>query len=113
MIFHVKRLLLKIGMLKKINAFSFLSIKIYTQQTHIHTCIKYIIYIFRVVVEQILGSTMFLICYCDYGDIVMVNSDRLKMLPANFRTLPRLAISAKLYGNYIRLPFIITAFCIK
>lgn len=77
-------------------------------QTHIMTSNTY--HYFRVVVDQILGSTMFLICYCDYGDIVMVNSDRLKMLPAKFRTLPRLAISAKLYGKYFKLLYYFTFF---
>lgn len=43
---------------------------------------------------------MFLISYCDYGDIVVVNSDRLKVLPAQFRQLPALAIKAKLFGNF-------------
>lgn len=42
---------------------------------------------------------MFLICYCDYGDIVVINSDRLKVLPASFRQLPALAISARLSGK--------------
>lgn len=52
-----------------------------------------------VVVQNLISGSMFLICYCDYGDIVVINSDRLKVLPASFRTLPALAISARLSGN--------------
>lgn len=53
-----------------------------------------------VVVTQVLGNSMFLICYCDYGDIVLIQSDRLKVLPALFRQLPALAISARLSGTF-------------
>lgn len=52
-----------------------------------------------VVVQNLISGSMFLICYCDYGDIVVINSDRLKVLPASFRQLPALAISARLSGK--------------
>ena len=49
--------------------------------------------------QQILGEGVFLVNFCDYGDILMLSSGQLKLLPAHFRELPKLAISAKLFGK--------------
>lgn len=56
---------------------------------------------YSVIVQNLITSSMFMISYCDYGDIVVINSDRLKVLPASFRALPALAISARLFGKWM------------
>lgn len=54
---------------------------------------------YRVVVEQLLGGNVFQLFSCDYGDLAVVHgSEQLKVLPVVYRTLPQLAMSAKLYG---------------
>lgn len=55
----------------------------------------------RAIVQNVCSASMFLISYCDYGDIVVVNSDRLKVLPKQFRQIPALAIKAKLFGTFV------------
>lgn len=53
---------------------------------------------YRATVENIFGGTMIHVRYCDYGDVTVVSCDKLKILPAQFRQLPRQAIRAKLHG---------------
>lgn len=53
---------------------------------------------YRAVVDKLLHESTFMIGFCDYGDVTIVHSERLKELPAQFRTLPMLAINAKLFG---------------
>lgn len=52
----------------------------------------------RVTVENVFNSSMIHVCYCDFGDIAVLSNDKLKTLPAKFRTLPKQAVVAKLYG---------------
>lgn len=37
--------------------------------------------------------------YCDFGGVAVLSNDKLKTLPAKFRTLAKQAISAKLSGK--------------
>lgn len=55
----------------------------------------------RVTVENIFNNSsmvQFLVSFCDFGDFAVLSNDKLKTLPAKFRTLPKQAIMAKLYG---------------
>lgn len=54
---------------------------------------------YRVVVKQLLGANGFQLYSCDYGYMYNVNSSKnLKVLASAFRTLPQLAMAAKLFG---------------
>lgn len=52
---------------------------------------------FRVIVANIFGSEIHC-SFCDTGDYAVVETDKLKSLPLRFRSLPKQAIRAKLFG---------------
>lgn len=56
---------------------------------------------YRATVVTILrgSSNMVHIQYCDYGDVSVVSTDKLKILPVEFRSLPRQATKAQLHGE--------------
>lgn len=53
----------------------------------------------RVVVQKSIGGAMLLVSYCDFGDVDVVKANKLRVLPADFRSLPELAIQARLTGS--------------
>ncbi|CAD7012547.1 unnamed protein product [Ceratitis capitata] len=52
----------------------------------------------RVVVVNTYNGDMIHVCFCDFGDIAILRSDQLKILPAKYRQLPKMSIQAKLHG---------------
>ncbi|XP_067627465.1 uncharacterized protein tapas [Eurosta solidaginis] len=52
----------------------------------------------RVVVVDTYNGDMIHVCFCDFGDIAVLRSDQLKILPAKYRQLPKMSIQAKLHG---------------
>lgn len=36
---------------------------------------------------------------CDYGEMIVIDAEKLRLLPDKFKRLPQLAIRAKLHGN--------------
>ncbi|XP_055535044.1 tudor domain-containing protein 7B [Wyeomyia smithii] len=54
---------------------------------------------YRVLIVNILdGPTSIHVYFCDFGQIRIVNSDSLRILPQHLRKLPQQAVKAKLYG---------------
>lgn len=54
---------------------------------------------YRAIVERILSTSMFHIKFCDVGDADVVDSGKLRVLPAEFRLLAKQAISASVFGE--------------
>ncbi|XP_036333686.1 uncharacterized protein LOC118744646 isoform X2 [Rhagoletis pomonella] len=52
----------------------------------------------RVVVVNTYNGDMIHVCFCDFGDIAILRSDQLKILPAKYRQLRKMSIQAKLHG---------------
>lgn len=54
----------------------------------------------RAIVERMFDGSIH-VSFCDYGEIAVLGIDKLKMLPADFRTLPKQAIKCRLYGGLL------------
>lgn len=50
-------------------------------------------------VQKAINETMFVISFCDFGDVDVVKGTSLKPLPNAFRVLPELAINVRLAGT--------------
>ena len=53
----------------------------------------------RAIVERMFDGSIH-VSFCDYGEIAVLGIDKLKMLPAELRTLPKQAIKCRLYGEW-------------
>ena len=60
----------------------------------------FFLFFVRVIVKNKYIVEMIHVSFCDFGDIAILRSDQLKMLPAKFRKLPIMAIQAKLHGKF-------------
>lgn len=54
----------------------------------------------RAIVERMFDGSIH-VSFCDFGEIAVLGIDKLKMLPADFRTMPKQAIKCRLYGEYL------------
>ncbi|XP_037947312.1 tudor domain-containing protein 7-like [Teleopsis dalmanni] len=52
----------------------------------------------RVIVKDIISSDIIHIFFCDFGDTMTVNNEKLKFLPAKFRKLPKLALHSRIWN---------------
>lgn len=53
----------------------------------------------RASVERMFDGSIH-VSFCDYGEIAVLGVDKLKMLPAEYRTLPKQAMKCRLYGEF-------------
>lgn len=53
----------------------------------------------RAVVERMFDDSIIHVSFCDYGEIAVLGIDKLKMLPTEFRALPKQAIKCRLFGE--------------
>lgn len=56
----------------------------------------------RCVCERMFDGTIH-VSFCDYGEIAVLGIDKLKILPEEFRALPKQAIKCRLYGGFLVL----------
>lgn len=52
----------------------------------------------RSTVERMFDGSIH-VSFCDYGEIAVLGIDKLKILPQDFRSLPKQAIKCRLYGR--------------
>lgn len=55
----------------------------------------------RIIVKKHLGN-MFTVLLCDFGEVTTLANTHFRVLPAEYRQMPRLALCASLYGKWMR-----------
>lgn len=50
--------------------------------------------------EKSLSAGSMIVFSCDYGEMIVIDAEKLRLLPDKFKRLPQLAIRAKLHGSF-------------